>query len=92
MLEDRELALRFINNWRFVTRFSSQYHPSVSPLVTVGTFLAQSLKASQGTPRPWRICEGKGSRWFWSPTRSAGWKEAFVKDPNRIWIELLERK
>jgi len=23
---------------------------------------------------------------------SIGWKEAFVKDPNGIWIELLERK
>lgn len=24
--------------------------------------------------------------------RSQGWKEAFVKDPNGIWIELLQRK
>jgi len=24
--------------------------------------------------------------------RSVGWKEAYVKDPNGIWIELLERK
>jgi lactoylglutathione lyase len=24
--------------------------------------------------------------------QSIGWKEAFVKDPNGIWIELLERK
>jgi catechol 2,3-dioxygenase-like lactoylglutathione lyase family enzyme len=23
---------------------------------------------------------------------SIGWKEAFVKDPNGIWIELLERR
>jgi catechol 2,3-dioxygenase-like lactoylglutathione lyase family enzyme len=23
---------------------------------------------------------------------SLGWKEAFVKDPNGIWIELLQRK
>jgi len=24
--------------------------------------------------------------------RSIGWKEAYVKDPNGIWIELLQRK
>jgi len=24
--------------------------------------------------------------------RAAGWKEAFIKDPNGIWIEFLQRK
>jgi len=35
---------------------------------------------------------GKGIEIVVEPYRIGGWREAFVKDPNGIWIELLQRK
>lgn len=35
---------------------------------------------------------GKGVEVVIRPGEIGGWREAFVKDPNGIWIELLQRK
>ena len=34
----------------------------------------------------------KGIKIIVEPYKIGGWKEAFIKDPNGIWIELLQRK
>jgi lactoylglutathione lyase len=36
--------------------------------------------------------KSKGVEVVVEPYQIGGWKEAFVKDPNGIWIELLQRK
>jgi lactoylglutathione lyase len=36
--------------------------------------------------------KGKGVEVVVEPYHIGGWKEAFVKDPNGIWVELLQRK
>lgn len=39
-----------------------------------------------------RIIEDKGVKVLFRPKEIAGWNEAFIEDPDGIWIEFLQRR